>query len=315
MHPTVLLSHRILGDGSDALFEELTTRLEDVDIQRADGDSAFRELLLDAEVLVTQRFEDWFLDDAPNLQWVQALSAGYDMYPLDELEARDIVLTTASGVHAEPIAEQILGYLLSFERNIHRGIHQQRDGEWNRYFGGELRGRTVGIVGLGAIGSRAAELCRSLGMTVLGTKRDPATAPEAVDEVYGPNGLDELLDRSAYLVVACPLTDETRGLIDAAALDLLDDRAVVVNVGRGEIIDEEALVDALESGELRGAALDVFEEEPLPSSSPLWDRRDVIVTPHMAGSTPFYWMRCADIVEDNLERYRSGAGEFRNRIV
>lgn len=315
MPPTVLLSHRILGDGSEALYDELDARLEDVDLRRADDESAFRDLLPDAEILITQRFQDWFLEAASNLEWIQALSAGYDMYPLEELAARDIALTTASGVHAEPIAEQILGYLLCFERNIHRGIHQQRDGDWDRYFGGELRGRTVGIVGLGAIGSRAAELCRALGMTVLGTRRDPSTAPEAVDEVFGPDGLCELLDRSHYLVVACPLTDETRGLLDANAFDRLDDRAVVVNVGRGEIIDEEALVEALESGNLRGAALDVFEEEPLPERSPLWDRRDVIVTPHMAGSTPYYWVRCADIVEDNLDRYRSDDATFRNRVV
>lgn len=312
--PTVLLTHRILGDGGQTLREELAGRLPDLDLVVAEDVSDTHDHLPSAEVLVTQRFDDEFLDAADSLEWIQGLSAGYDMYPLDRLVERDIALTNASGVHAEPIGEQILGYLLVFERNIHRGIHQQRDGEWASYFGGELADRTVGIVGLGAIGSRAAELCSAVGAEVLGTKRDPSTAPPAADEVFDPDGLDELLARSDYLVLACPLTEETRGLLGADEFDALAQSSVVVNVGRGELLDESALVEALDADELRGAALDVFEEEPLPEDSPLWDRRDAVMTPHMGGSTPHYWERCADIFVDNYGRYVAGE-DLVNRVV
>lgn len=313
---TVLLTHRILAGGGPVLAAELADRLPGAEVVVADDDAETRDHLPTADILVTQRFDEEVLTEEPGLEWIQALSAGVDGYDLDSLADRGIILTNASGVHAEPIAEQILGYLLVFERNIHRGIHQQRDGVWERYFGGELADRTVGIVGLGAIGSRTAELCSALRMTVIGTKRDPTTAPSAADAVYGPDGLDNLLDRADYLVLTCPLTPETRGLIDGAALSSLSSDAVLVNIGRGELVDQNALVEALETDEIRGAALDVFDEEPLPEDSPLWDRRDVVMTPHMAGSTPHYWERCADIVAENYDRFRAGDREtLRNRIV
>ena len=313
-NPTVLLTHRILGHGGAALSEELDERLPDLDLVVAEDEADTDEHLPDAEVLITQRFDESFLDKANSLSWIQGLSAGYDMYPLDRLKERGIALTNASGVHAEPIGEQILAYLLVFERNVHRGIHQQRDGEWESYFGGELADRTVGIVGLGAIGSRAAKLCSAVGSEVIGTKRDPSTAPAAADEVFEPDGLDELLARSDYLVLACPLTEETAGLLGPAEFEALGSSSVVVNVGRGELLDEDALIDALEADELRGAALDVFTEEPLPEDSSLWDRRDVVMTPHMAGYTPHYWERCANIFADNYGRYLAGEALV-NRVV
>lgn len=312
--PTVVLTNRILGNGGPALLEAVQTRLPDADLALAADEAETHDLLADADVVVTQRFEESFLDSAPGIEWIQALSAGYDAYPLDRLEQAGITLTTVSGVHAEPIGEQILGYLLVFERNIHRGIHQQRDGVWERYFGGELPDRTVGVIGLGAIGARAADLCAGIGMEVLGTKRDPTTAPATADEVFPPDGLPELLRRSEYVVVACPLTPETEGLLGWDEFETMPDTGVVVNIARGEIIDHPSLVEALENDILRGAALDVFPDEPLPETSPLWDRRDVVVTPHMAGSTPHYWDRCADIIADNYERYVEGR-DLTNRIV
>jgi phosphoglycerate dehydrogenase-like enzyme len=314
MQPTVLLTHRILGGGGPVLADEIAERVPETDLRVAKSDDETRTHLPEAEVLVTQRFEESFLDDADELAWIQGLSAGYDMYPLDRLESMGVRLTNASGVHAEPIGEQILGYLLVFERNIHTGVHQQRDGVWQQYYGGELADQTVGIVGLGAIGTRAAELCSGVGMEVLGTKRDLSEAPDAADEVFAPDDLDELLARSDYVVLACPLTEETEGLLDRAAFERMPDSGVVVNIARGGILVQDDLVAALEDGELRGAALDVFDEEPLPEESPLWDRRDVVLTPHMAGSTPHYWERCADIFAENYERFLAGEA-LRNRIV
>jgi len=194
-----------------------------------------------------------------------------------------VVLTSAAGVHAEAIAQQVVGYLLAFERGLHRAWRQQSRGVWKSFRPGELGGATLGVVGLGSIGGRTAELVSAFDVTVVGTKRDPSTAPAAADAVYSPDGLYEVLPESDYLLISCPLTDETRGLIGADALDALSDDAVLVNVARGAIVDQDALTRALQGGSLGGAALDVFEEEPLPAESPLWELSNVVVTPHNAG--------------------------------
>jgi len=304
--PTVLITHLLLADGGETVGEELTDRVPRGDVILAADEEETHEHIADADILVTQLWDPDLLDAAGELDLIQAMSAGVDRYDRDRFRERGIALANASGVHAEPIAEQALGYMLAFERNIHRGIHQQRDREWDRYGGGELADRTVGILGLGAIGTRTAELCSALGLSVLGTKRDPTEKPDAADAVFDPSGLDAVLERADYLVVACPLTEETRGLIDAGALETMPDSSVLVNVARGEIVNEGALVDALEDGAIAGAALDVFEEEPLPEDSPLWDRRDVVLTPHVAGTTPHYWERAADILAENYRRLSDG---------
>ena len=311
---TVVVPPYVFGRGGPLLSEEIRDRRPEIDLEHVTDEDAVLEAVADAEIVVTSRLPDDVLDAADDLQWVQALSAGTDMYDHDALAARDVALTTVSGIHARPIGQQVMGYLLHFERRFDRAIAQQRRREWERYMGGELGDRTVGIVGVGAIGSQVAEYSTAFDARVVGTKRDPSDAPSAVDAVYGPDDLDTVLEASDYLVLACPLTDETRGLIDAEALATLDDDAVLVNIARGEVVDESALVEALEADALGGVALDVFEEEPLPEESPLWDRDDVLVTPHMAGSTPHYWERCADVFLENYDRFRNGEA-LENRIV
>lgn len=311
--PGILLLESGILDAAP-LRDELLDRLPDVDVRVVDEDDPTG--LSTAAVVVTSRFDEAALDRADALSWLHVVSAGYDHLPLDDLAARDVAVTNASGVHAEPAGEQVLGYLLAFERNLHRAVRQQVHHEWERHGGTELRGKTVGVVGLGAIGGRVAELASALGTTVLGTKRDPATAPAAVDEAFPPEELDAVLARSDYVVVACPLTDATRHLLDADAFETMREDAVLVNVARGGVVDETALVDALESGEVGGAALDVFETEPLPDDSPLWDREDVLVTPHVAGSTPVYWARNADLVAENYRRFVAGdRDDLTNRVA
>jgi phosphoglycerate dehydrogenase-like enzyme len=288
----------------------------DLPVQVADTPEQSRDLLAEAEIAVSGRLDEELFDAAPDLRWVQAVSAGVDFLPLDEFEARDVALTTAAGVHAEPIGEQVLGYMTIFERRLHETMRHQRRGVWERPTGGELAGNTVGIVGLGAIGSRVAELAQAYRMDVLGTKRDPSTAPDAVDEAHPPEGLGELLERADYLVVACPLTEDTRGLIGSQRLRRMDDDAVLVNVARGEIVDQDALVRALQYRTIRGAALDVFEEEPLPSDSVLWELENVVLTPHNAGITPRYAERLADLFAENYRAYREvGVEGLENRVV
>ncbi|WP_408959745.1 D-2-hydroxyacid dehydrogenase [Natrinema sp. 74] len=311
---TIVVSPHILSGGGPRLVAAIRERRPDIDLEHVEDEDELSAAVDDAEVFVTHRLPDAVLEAAGDLKWVQALSAGTDIFDHDALADRSVALTSVSGIHAKPIGQQVLGYLLHFERGFDRAVAQQRRREWERYTGGELGDRTVGIVGVGAIGSTVAEYCRPFDARVIGTKRDPTDAPEAVDEIYGSDALESVLEASDYLVLACPLTDETQGLIDADALATLPDDAVLVNIARGRVVDQSALVDALETDELGGAALDVFEEEPLPEESPLWDRDDVLVTPHMAGSTPHYWERCADVFLRNYDRFREGEA-LENRVV
>ncbi|WP_255170433.1 D-2-hydroxyacid dehydrogenase [Natrononativus amylolyticus] len=315
MTDELLIPHPFSREAKTTLEAELSS-LEGVSVVVAETPAETRAGFETATVAMTPRLPAEWRERAERLEWAQATSAGYDHYDLEALEAAGIVLTNAAGVHAQPIAEQVLGAMLSFERELFTARDQQGDGLWLRTEGGELARKTVGIVGLGAIGGRTAELAAAVGSTVIGTKRDPSSAPAAVETVYPPEELDEVLRRAEYLVLACPLTDETRGLIDGAALETMPSDAVLVNVARGGVVEEAALVEGLQQGRIAGAALDVFEEEPLPQESPLWDLPNVLVTPHMAGSTPQYYERVAEIFRENYERFRAGDLEgMRNRIV
>ncbi|WP_264822489.1 D-2-hydroxyacid dehydrogenase [Halocatena marina] len=204
----------------------------------------------------------------------------------------------------------------AFERGIHTGIRQQQRAVWERYTVGELADATLGIVGVGAIGQRIAELASAIGIQTLGIKRNPDTGGNCVDELFGPEGLYELLLRADYVVLACPLTDETRGLIGREELQTMNEWGVLINIARGDVVDEETLIHALQYGWIRGAALDVFSTEPLPADSPLWKLSNVIVTPHMAGLTPHYMERSAAIIAQNYRTFVAGdLDAMQNRIV
>ncbi|ELZ27520.1 D-isomer specific 2-hydroxyacid dehydrogenase NAD-binding protein [Halosimplex carlsbadense 2-9-1] len=274
------------------------------------------ESIRDAEVIVEHGMSNDLLAEASSLEWVQSLSAGVNRYDLTPLERRDVLLTTVSGAHAQPAAEHVLGLLLFFERGVDRARRQQRDSVWRRFPASELASKTVGIVGVGQIGGRVAEVVSALGSEVVGTKRDTGTCPDAIDAVYPPDRLHTVLGQSDYLVLACPLTDETEQLIGETELSSMHNDAVLVNVARGEVVDQEALVSALKEGYLGGAALDVTAPEPLPGESPLWDMDDVVITPHMAGGSPEFARRCADVFVSNFQRYREGEYDaMRNRVL
>lgn len=244
-------------------------------------------------------------------------SYGYEAPGLDRLKQEEIALTNLAGVMAEPMAEQVFAYLLAIERNLSTAVRKQDRREWGG-FGpdGEIYGKTIGIVGVGSAGSRVAEYAKAFDMTVIGTKQDTSSVTDAVDDIYNPADLDAVLPRSDYLVVACPLTDETRGLIGVNELDELPDDAVVVNIGRGAVLNQDALVTALEDGMIRAAGLDVFDPEPLPEDSPLWERDNVILTPHYAGGSPRTGERTAQLFARNYEKFLADESEeFENRVV
>jgi phosphoglycerate dehydrogenase-like enzyme len=228
--------------------------------------------------------------------------------PLAALAARGIALTNSRGTHVVLLAEYALGALLMFARHFHVALRQQIvHGTWHRppALGGQLAGKVAGIVGLGAIGGEVARRCAQVGMTVIGVKRRPRPVPH-VAEVFGPDGLRTVLARSDYVVVTLPLTVETRGFIGAAEIAAMHAGAVFVNIGRGGVVVESALADALERRAIRGAVLDVFEEEPLPADSPLWRLDNVLITPHTAGSAPYFAQLAVPMFCENLRRYLRG---------
>ncbi len=310
----IVLPYTLDSEEANVLLDALHSELPGVSIEYHATPSATKEALTDAPIVVAFGFPDELLSHAESLHWVQALSAGVNTYNVDELQQRDVKLTTVSGVHAQPAAEQAIGYMLAFERGFPVAFRNQNRGVWERYDVGELHDSTVGIIGLGSIGERVAELASAFGVETIGLKRDLSTGGDVVDELVGPDGLESLLVRSDHVVLACPLTDETRNMIDQTALKTMNNNGVLLNVARGGLVEHSALVQALQRDWIRGAALDVVASEPLDGDSPLWDLSNVILTPHMAGLTPRYMERCAAIVADNYRAFVAG-DPLQNRVV
>ncbi|MEO6458766.1 MAG: D-2-hydroxyacid dehydrogenase, partial [Chloroflexia bacterium] len=265
-------------------------------------------LLAAAEVLFTFRFPIHWLAKAPRLKWVQLASAGSDFIQREGLfvQRPDLLLTTASGVHEVPISEHIIASILHFSRGLNIATRNQAIQKWERYKADEIQGKMVCFVGYGPIARRAATLCRALGMRVTSVRASIAEQQpgfEAVERFYPPADLNHALSEADYVVVAAPRTKQTEKIIGAAQLDAMKETAVLVNISRGALVDEPALIEALQEGKINGAALDVFAQEPLPEGSPLWDMPNVLVTPHISGSNPHYDERVTDLFRDNLRRY------------
>lgn len=260
------------------------------------------------------------LDHAPRLRYIQSIGAGYNQFDLDRLRARGMRFASAAGVNRVAVSEHALALMLALTRHLHTGRDHQRRHAWRQMIGDplaredELAGKTLGIVGLGGIGGRLAWLARALGMRVIATRRDPGKGGEHVDLLLPQARLPELLAQADFVVLTCPLTDETRNLIDAAALARMKPTAYLVNVARGACVDEAALLEALRVRRIAGAALDTFVEEPLPPDSPFWDLEDVLVTPHTAGETRRYEENVLDILVENLERLWRGEPALVNEV-
>ncbi|MGD2068436.1 MAG: D-2-hydroxyacid dehydrogenase [Gemmatimonadota bacterium] len=302
-HPELLRPPRYPGDHTGRAIE------------RSEAEEArWREALARATILFD--FDTTHVADlperAPRLRWVQATSAGIGHFVRRNGYAErmpDTVFTTASGVHARPLAEFAAMSILAHARGLLHMVEAQEARLWERFAGTDVVGRTVLVVGHGAIGQEVGRVCRALGMTVLGVKRHPSgVAPASVhaDELHGPDALGGLWPRAEYVVLTAPHTDETEALVGADELAALPRGAVLINVGRGALVDEAALVASLRSHHLGGAFLDVFEEEPLPEDSPLWDLSGVLVSPHSASTSDRENRRIVDLFCENLRRWRAG---------
>ncbi|AEH38025.1 D-2-hydroxyacid dehydrogenase [Halopiger xanaduensis] len=290
---------------------ELAAYLDDLPAEvTVVGDDAAEITACDA--VVTFEHRDAYLE----VDWVHSIQAGVDRFPFDEFEASGVVLTNSTGIHDRWVGETVAGYLLSFARRIHTAVANQQDRRWDQpdwNDGFTLPGTTACVLGTGTLGSGVAEVLGALGVRVTGVRRSAEPVP-GFDEVYATEDLLEGVSDADFVIVTLPLTEQTRHLVDAEVFEAMREDAYFVNVGRGPVVDESALIDALESDSIAGAALDVFETEPLPEESPLWDMDEVIVTPHCAAFTEDYFRAVGDIVRENVERLESGE-PFHNRVV
>lgn len=248
--------------------------------------------------------------------WVHCARAGYDEFDVEAYEAAGVPLTNSTGIHGATVGEVAIGCMLSLARLLHVYRDHQHRANWHtpeyeRPF--TLEGERCCVLGLGTIGAGIAERAAGLGMDVVGVRRTGGAVP-GVAHVYRPDELHAAIGDARFVVVALPHTPETDGLLDAEAFAAMRDDAYLVNVARGPIVDETALVEALETGTVAGAALDVFEKEPLPPGSPLWELREVIVMPHKGSATNRYHLDIAELVTEIFEQYRGGE-PMRNRVA
>ncbi|MFQ5704222.1 MAG: D-2-hydroxyacid dehydrogenase [Gemmatimonadales bacterium] len=280
----------------------------------ADQDARWRKLLGEAEILFD--FDHTHREDlpelAPNVRWIQATSAGIGQFVNRmnyDTRMPNTIFTTARGVHAKPLAEFCLMAMLAFNKGLVRMMRDQARKHWERYAGTDLVGRTVVIIGVGVVGREVARLAQAAGMSVVGIKRDVKgiDLPSIhVDELHPREDLHAVLERAEHLVLIAPHTPETERMIGPEELGLLPRGAILINIGRGALVDESALIQALNSGHLGGAALDVFAEEPLPPDSPLWEMQNVLVSPHSASTSDRENARLTDLFCDNLRRFLAG---------
>ena len=310
-----VLRQKIHGLPVERYADLLRERLPDREVVLARTPAEEADLVADAEIATGFTLDADRVESAASLRLFACAFAGTDHLPLSAFETADVAVTNASGVHGPNVAEYAVGAMLSFAQGFRRAWRQQERHEWRAFGAGELAGSTVTVVGMGAIGRATARRLRPFDVEVLGVRHSPEKgAPEGVETAFGYDDVHDPVSRSEYVVLACPLTETTDGLVDDDLLLSLPATGVVVNVARGPVVDTDALVGALRRNDLRGAALDVTDPEPLPADHPLWGFDDVSITPHNAGHTPQYYERLADIVADNVRRLDRGE-EIRNRVV
>ncbi|UPV76724.1 D-2-hydroxyacid dehydrogenase (plasmid) [Halorussus limi] len=264
------------------------------------------------DAVVTYRPRPEFLDAG----WVHCARAGYDEFDTDAYEAAGVPLTNSSGIHDETVGELAVNYMLSFARLLHVYRDHQNDADW--YEPDYERPFTVGgerlcVVGLGTLGRGIAERADALGMDVVGVRRSDESVP-GVSRVYDPEDLHEAIADARFVAIAVPHTPATEGMFGAPEFRRMRDDAYLINVARGPIVDEDDLVGALDAGDIAGAGLDVFETEPLPEDSPLWDFEEVVISPHKGSATNRYHLDIADLVIENARRYLAGES-LRNRVA
>ena len=321
MGPVNVLINAPIGD---ELLLQITNvspriRLSNVyELARAEqsGDFARKDeldaLLAEAEVIYGFRLPNDVIARAPKLKWVQVMSAGVDRFLDIEFRQSSVIMTNVSGIHAIPIGEIVLEQMLMFAKQAPLCFRLKQEKQWKRFMPTVLRSKTVGIVGLGNIGREVARLAKAFGMSVVATRRSTKRVARAkhVDILLPTEQLTKLLKESDFVVLSLPFTSETNRLIGEKELRTMKPTAYLINIARGNIVDEEALIRALDERWIAGAGLDVFATEPLPADSRLWEFTNVIFSPHIAGGMEDYNIRATELFCDNLRRYLRGKNLF-----
>jgi phosphoglycerate dehydrogenase-like enzyme len=314
---TILFAHVAYRMGDR--FAARGTAIKSIEVRSRED---YEKAIPDADVVVVSgMWRNDLLPKANKLRFIQSISAGVDQYDKDALRAKGVRLASAQGSNERAVAEHAMSLILAMSRQLHLGRDNQRAKVWRGMIGDlskredELGGKTLVIVGMGRIGSRLATLARAFDMHVIGTKRDPSKGAAAAHEVVADGKLLDVLPRADYVALTCPLTPQTEKLINAAALKAMKPSSFLINVARGKVVDEPALIAALNAGQIAGAGIDVTVEEPLAEASPLWSTPQVLVTPHTAGETRKYEDNVLDLLMENLDRLYRGETNLKNQIV
>lgn len=272
-------------------------------------------------VVVSGMWKNDLAPKAAKLRFIQSISAGVDQYDKQVLATHKIRLASAQGANANAVSEHGMALILAIARRISEAVQNQGKAFWRGMIGDltqredELGGKTLLVVGIGRIGGRLARLAKAFDMRVIGVRRDPSAGAQGADEIHGFDALPTLWGKADVVALTCPLTPQTTGLVNAKALGAMKPGAQLVNLARGKVVDEAALIEAMTSGHLSAAALDVTVEEPLPAESPLWTLPNVLITPHTGGETRRYEDAVIDLLLENLDRLWRGETTLRNQVV
>lgn len=272
-------------------------------------------------VVVSGMWKNDLIAHAPKLKFIQSISSGMDQYSREQLGARKVRLASAAGVNARAVAEHAMALILAVARRLPEARDNQHKKTWRGMIGDlaeredELGGKTLLVVGMGRIGSYLARLAKAFDMKVIGIRRDPAQGSNGADSIHAMGELVKLVPQADFVALTCALTPETTGLMSAAAFAAMKPSSVFVNVARGKVADEAALIETMKTGRIWAAAIDVTADEPLPPASPLWTMPNVFITPHTAGETRRYEDNVLDILLENLERLWRGETALRNQVL
>jgi len=272
-------------------------------------------------VVVSGMWKNDLIAHAPKLKFIQSISSGMDQYSREQLGAKKVRLASAAGVNARAVAEHAMSLILAVARRLPEARDNQHKKMWRGMIGDlaeredELGGKTLLVVGMGRIGSDLAKLAKAFDMKVMGIRRDPAQGANGADSIHAMADLVKLVPQADFVALTCALTPETTGLMSSAAFAAMKPSSVFVNVARGKVVDEAALIETMKGGKIWAAALDVTADEPLPASSPLWTMPNVFITPHTAGETRRYEDNVLDILMENLERLWRGETALRNQVL
>ncbi|HWR35158.1 MAG TPA: D-2-hydroxyacid dehydrogenase [Clostridia bacterium] len=314
MRLLIVLHHRFeLWNAPDWVPTRLRQDFSNLEVVHLKNYDEIDREIVDAEVAVLWSLRPEQLRAAKRLRWIHSPAAAVHALMIPEVIASDIVVTNASEVHGHVVAEHAVAMVFALSKRLHRTMHYQHARTWGqnqlwdeRPRPRELRGATLGVIGLGAIGREVARMANAIGMNTLAVREHPERGSAPALQVVGFESIDEVLGRSDFVVLAAPLTPKTRACINADRLRAMRPEAYFVNVSRGALVDEPALIDALRNSRIAGAALDVFANEPLSGDSELWSLPNLIITPHSAAATENLWERHYQLLAENLRRYKSG---------